>query len=263
MNVLTDLSGRPVIGHRGNAAHAPENTLESFAQAVALGADALEFDVRVTRDDTPVVIHDPTLARTTDRFEPVHVISDAQLRTADAGAMFTRDDGATFPYRGRGMTIPTLAEVLDHFHSIPLLIEVKVSEATASIVRALSKAGATTRAVLASMDGRALSPLRGSDVATGASAAEVVRLLPSALLGRPLAALPYQALCIPRWYNGIPVPVAAIARVTRPAGVVTHVWTIDAPETAKTLWRAGIQGIVTNDPATMRRARAELAETSG
>ena len=50
MNPLTDLDVRLVIGHRGNAAFAPENTLESFDQAVALGVDAIEFDVRLARD---------------------------------------------------------------------------------------------------------------------------------------------------------------------------------------------------------------------
>jgi glycerophosphoryl diester phosphodiesterase len=258
-NVLTDLDGRLVIAHRGNSAHAPENTLESFAQAVALGVDALELDVRVTRDDVAVVIHDPTLARTTDRGDAVAAISYAQLRRADAGAMFTRDDGATFPYRSRGLTIPTLAEVLAHFPDTPLLIEVKVAEAVSALERALAKAGAKTRVVAASMRHAAVSPLRAPGMATGASAREVVRLLPSAARKHRPSSLPYDALCIPLWYYGIPVPVAALARVARSARVVTHVWTIDAPDTARSLWAAGVQGVVTNDPATMMHARAELA----
>ena len=73
---------------------------------------------------------------------------------------------------------------------------------------------------------------------------------------------PYVALCIPRWYNGFPVPVASIARLVRGVGVVTHVWTIDSTSVAKRLWAAGIQGIVTNDPAAMLRARAEVIGTT-
>src|SRR3954470_4097761 len=106
MNVLTELDGQLVIAHRGNSAHAPENTLESFAQAVALGVDALELDVHVTRHGVPVVIHDSTLGRTTNRPEAVVEISAARLRCADAGANFSADGGATFPYRGLGLTIP-------------------------------------------------------------------------------------------------------------------------------------------------------------
>jgi len=133
MNPLTDLDARLVIGHRGNAAFAPENTLESFDQAMALGVDAIEFDVRVARDGVPVVIHDPTLERTTGRRDAVASLTAADLRTADTGATFTRDGGKTFPYRGRGLTVPTLPEVLARFPNLPMLIEVKVPEAAAAV----------------------------------------------------------------------------------------------------------------------------------
>jgi glycerophosphoryl diester phosphodiesterase len=69
--ILLDPRARPVIGHRGNRAHAPENTLESLREAVALGVDAVEFDLRVSRDGTLVVIHDETLERTTNGSGPV------------------------------------------------------------------------------------------------------------------------------------------------------------------------------------------------
>ena len=59
--ILLDPLARPVIGHRGNRAHAPENTLASFQEAVALGVDALEFDLRVSRDGVLMVFHDATL----------------------------------------------------------------------------------------------------------------------------------------------------------------------------------------------------------
>ena len=57
-----------VIGHRGCAAHAPENTLGGFGRAAELGCDWDEFDVQISRDGVPVVVHDPNLERTT-RFE--------------------------------------------------------------------------------------------------------------------------------------------------------------------------------------------------
>jgi glycerophosphoryl diester phosphodiesterase len=259
MNVLTELDGRLVIAHRGNSAHAPENTIESFAQAVALGVDAIELDVRVTRDDVPVVIHDPTLGRTTDRGEAVATISAGRLGGADAGANFSRDAGATFPYRGRGLTIPTLAEVLGEFPGVPLLIEVKVAEAAQPIARALARAGATSRCVAAAMGAAAVAPLRRTDLATGASAGDVLRLLGDVILRRRPMSLPYAALCIPRFYSGVPLPVPSLARLARSAGAATHVWTVDDIEIARRLWSDGIQGIVTNDPASMMHARSEMA----
>lgn len=257
-NALTSLDGRFVIGHRGNAAHAPENTLESFRQAAALGVDAIELDVRLTRDGVPVVIHDPTLGRTTDRGDVVADVSFARLRRADAGAMFTPDAGATFPYRRRGLTVPTLREVVDAIEGIPLLIEVKVPEAAPAIVDALAHAGGSSRVVAASMQRDSVIPLREANLATGASAMEVLSLWSLLIRRQPPRFLPYGALCIPRVYRGLPLPVVGLARLAREAGVATHVWTVDDPLVAERLWRAGIQGIVSNDPRTMLSVRARL-----
>ena len=84
-------------------------------------------------------------------------------------------------------------------------------------------------------------------------------LLPRALFGRAPAKLPYSALCIPPWYRGIPVPVLRLARVARVVGVATHVWTINDPAVAEALWKAGINGIITDDPQTMLDRRSQLA----
>jgi len=257
-NPLTDLGARLIIAHRGNAADAPENTIESFAQAIALGADALEFDVRVTRDGVPVVIHDETLYRTTGQRDFVAEMTAKQLSHADAGATFSKDAGISFPYRARGLTVPTLATVLQRFSEVPLLIEVKVPEAVEAVWRVLEAAGATARSVVGSLVHAAVSPFRTRELATGASFDEALRLLPRALLRGKPAQLPYQALCIPRWYKGVPIPVTALASAARQVGVVTHVWTVNAPVIAQRLWRAGIQGIVTDDPRTMILARKEL-----
>lgn len=257
-NPLVDLRARLVIGHRGNAAHAPENTLESFDQAVALGVDALELDVRLTLDGVPVVAHDPTLTRTAGRADAVAALTAAELESIDVGATFSRDR-VTFPYRGRGLTVPRLDAVLARYPSIPLLIEVKVPGARDVVERSLERAGATARAVVASMSHLAIAPFRGRALLTGASGKDVVRLIwLMARFGVP-DRLPYAALCIPRWYYGIRLPVTAIARAARRGGAVTHVWTIDDPAVAKGLWAAGIQGIVTNDPAVMLHAREELS----
>ena len=84
--ILLDPLARPVIGHRGNRVHAPENTIPSLLEAVALGVDALEFDLRVTKDGVLVLMHDATLDRTTDTTGPVISYTRADLRTVDAGA---------------------------------------------------------------------------------------------------------------------------------------------------------------------------------
>ena len=100
-----------LFGHRGAAGLAPENTLPSFERAVADGAGYLELDVHATRDGVVVVIHDPTLERTTDGVGPVNAQRYPELCRYDAGFRFSA--GGSEPYRGRGIRVPALEEVLD------------------------------------------------------------------------------------------------------------------------------------------------------
>jgi glycerophosphoryl diester phosphodiesterase len=253
--ILLDRSARPVVGHRGNAAHAPENTLESFAQALALGADAIELDVHLSADGHVVVHHDPVLDRTTDGAGAVAARTLAELRALDAGARFTRDAGRSFPFRGSGLRIPTLDEVLDAFRDAAVALEIKTPRASAAARRVIEAHGAEHRCVVDAFDARALDPFRGTRIAIGAARGDVARLVARAQLGRRASSLPYHALFVPTHYHGVPLPIRRMAEVARGAGCTLHVWTINEPAQAQRLWAAGAAGIVTDDPAAMVRAR--------
>jgi glycerophosphoryl diester phosphodiesterase len=254
--ILLDPSARPVIGHRGNRAHAPENTLESLRQAVALGVDAVEFDVHVSRDGTLVVMHDDTLDRTTSGTGPVAARTITELRALDAGGKFTPDGGKTHPWRGRGITIPTFDEVVELLpRELPFIIEVKTPAATSFVSDAVRRHGIAKRIIVGGFDGAAIHPLRGQGFALGAATGDVASLLLPSLLGRRLGPQAFQALCIPPVYNMIPVPVLAMARALRGSGTVIHVWTINEPAQARHLWRGGVQGIISDDPGLMLAAR--------
>lgn len=255
MNPLLDAGARPVIGHRGNRAHAPENTIESLAQAVAARADAIEFDVRLSADGIPVVCHDPSVARTTGGTGEVARMTFAELRRLDAGARFTTDAGRTFPYRARGIQIPSLDEVLEAFRNIPLLIEIKDPLAAGSVRKAIEIHRAESRCLIDALDARSLRPFAGSSIATGAARAGVARLMTSMVLRRDIPPLPFRAICIPLNYNGLPLPVRRLARIAPLNDLRVHVWTINAPRSAIELWQAGVNGIITDDPALMVRVR--------
>jgi glycerophosphoryl diester phosphodiesterase len=257
MNVLSDPAARIVIGHRGAAAHFPENTSASFDHAVSLGVDAIEFDLRVSRDGVVVVIHDPTVDRTTNGTGAVADLTLAELKKLDAGACFTQD-GRTFPWRGRGLQILTFDELLDRYPSIPLLIELKIAAVADGARRAIEDHHSAGRVLIDSMALDALIPFRGTTVLSGACFDDVLSLLPHTLTGRAPATLPYSALCIPRWYKGIPIPVRRLARIVRARGVTTHVWTVNDSAIARALWTAGINGIISDDPETMLRVRRTL-----
>jgi len=248
---LLDPTATLVIAHRGNSMHAPEDTLESFRQGLALGADGLEFDVRLSADGVPVVIHDPTLDRTTDGTGPVAGRTLAELRALDAGYRFTRDDGRTQPYRGAGIRISTLAEVLSAFPGTPCIIELKTASATAALARVLEEHDSAGRVVIGSFDDEALAPLRGRGFLLTASMREVLLLYARALTLRGAGTPAYQACSIPPKFHGIPVPVLHFARMLRRCGVPTHVWTVNEPHLARRLWAGGVNAILSDDPGTM------------
>ena len=254
--ILLDPLARPVIGHRGNRAFAPENTLESFLEAVALGADAIEFDVQVSRDGVPVVMHDATLDRTTDGSGPVAQYSVAELQRLDAGARFTRDEGKSFPWRGRGVRISTFDEIIDALpRSLPCIVELKTPAATEPMRQAIRRHGLAPRIIVAGFDPQAIRPLRGAGFALGASTPDVLALLPAALLRWRATPRHVQALCIPQRWHGLPVPIAALARALRGSGATIHVWTVNEAAAAQKLWAAGVQGIISDDPGAMLAAR--------
>ena len=173
--ILLDPRARPVIGHRGNRAHAPENTLESLRQAVALGVDAVEFDLRVTRDGALVVIHDETLDRTTNGSGPVALRTVTELKGLDAGARFTLDGGRTFPWRGRGVRVPTFDEIIESLpRELPCIVELKTPAATELLRVAVRRHGIADRIIVAGFDPAATRPLRGAGFALGACTPDVV-----------------------------------------------------------------------------------------
>ena len=251
MSILLDPDARPIVAHRGNSAFAPEDTLEALHQGIALGADAIEFDVRLSRDGHVVLMHDPTVDRTTNGTGAVADRSLAELRRLDAGHRFTRDGGRTFPWRARGITVPTLDEVLEAFPGVPFILEVKSAGASAETRRVLERHAAERRCLVGSFDDRALAAVRGGRFAISASSAEVARLYLRAVVPGAPARLSYQALCIPPTFHGLPLPIRRFARMARAAGVRTHVWTVDNPRRAQRLWSGGVNAILSNDPGAL------------
>ncbi|MBA2458040.1 MAG: glycerophosphodiester phosphodiesterase [Gemmatimonadales bacterium] len=254
-NPLLDLEARPVIAHRGASAAAPENTLAAFELAAGQGADAFELDVRLSVDGAPVVIHDATLERTTDGTGPVRAQALVDLRLLDAGAGFSPDGGATFPYRGQGLRLPTLGEVLWAFPRMPILVEVKEPEAQEAVRRVLVQEGAVERCVVASELQEALEAFRDPPFARAASSSEIAQLYRGVLLRRRAAAPPYQLLSVPLRYRGLPVPTRRFVAAARELGCPVHVWTVNEPATARRLWARGVAGMVTNVPEAMLKAR--------
>lgn len=251
MNILVDPAAHPLIAHRGASAEAPENTLPAFQRAADLRVDAFEFDVRLTADGAVVVHHDPTLERTTDLAGPLHARTLAELRTADAGFRFTPDDGASYPFRSRRVTIPTLDEVLDAFPAMPVLIELKEVEGQERVREVIVRHGAEARCVVASEHHDALACFRNGSFLVGASRNDILRLVVGSAIGLPPRMVAYRALSVPERHHIIPVATRRFMADAHALGCPVHIWTVDDPAQAAALRARGANGILTNDPARL------------
>jgi glycerophosphoryl diester phosphodiesterase len=245
--------GLQVIAHRGGAGLRPEETLEAFDHAARLGADILDLDARATADGVIVCLHDATVDRTTDGSGPVAALTLAELRRLDAGYRWTQDGGKTFSYRGKGLQVPTLEEVLKRHARLRMVIEMKVrtpdfAQSLCSLVR---DAGMAQRVLVASFDHATLDAFRQAcpEVATSMSLrdAQVFWLL--ARLRLAAASSPDAvALQVPERFAGVEVLAPFLIEAARSRNLRVHAWTINDEEAMRRLIALGVDGIMTDRP---------------
>jgi glycerophosphoryl diester phosphodiesterase len=247
--------GWPVnFAHRGGRKVVPENTIEGFREAVALGPVVLELDVQTSADGHVVVIHDDLVDRTTDGTGPVGRMTLAELQALDAGYRFTPDEGTTFPWRGRGVRIPTLEAVYREFPDRPVNIELKSDRpgTEQAVWRVIEAAGAQARTLVVADSGAAIERFRAvsaGTVATGASKGEFAafRLLGLLRLSR-LYDTPFQAIQPPDTYKGVRVVTPGLVRDAHRRGLRIDVWTVDEEDDMRRLLDWGVDGIMTDRP---------------
>ena len=245
-------SPRPLVfAHRGGAALAPENTLPAFGRGLEEGADGLEFDVRLSADGVPMVIHDATLERTTDGAGLVASRAAAELARLDAGFHFAPDRG--YPWRGRGARIPRLDETLAAHPRARSIIEVKDADrrAAAAVVDAVRSVGAEARVCIGSFHRVVLDQVRAlaSDVATGGSLPEAWWTMIRSKARWPwVAARRFQAFQVPEYHNGRRVLTPAFVRQAHREGTCVQIWVIDDADAMRRLLDWGVDGIITDRP---------------
>ncbi len=240
---------RPLVfAHRGGAALAPENTLPAFESGLFWGADGLELDVHLSRDGVVVVHHDATLDRTTNASGPVAARTAADLAAVDAGYRFQRN--GDFPYRGSGIGIPSLDDVLASCPDVPVIVEIKVDtpDLARATVDTVTRAGALDRVILGSFHREVLDEARAyaPRVRTGAAMDDVrgeVARRPGS--GHARAFDMYQ---VPETYRGVRVLSPEFVARAHEADVPVYVWTIDREEDIRRLLDWGVDGIISDRP---------------
>jgi glycerophosphoryl diester phosphodiesterase len=246
---------RLLYAHRGASAERPENTMPAFDRAMAIGVDALEMDVHLTRDGVLIVAHDDTAARTCGsgcRWGELDVV---EARGLDAGWGFVASDG-TRPYAGRGINVPTFEEVLVAFPKVKINVDLKGERAVATMLDLVRRMKAEDRVCLASFQTGTAVALRrrGYGGETSLSRGEVATLLSfPALLWRQL---PFTgtAAQVPVKSGAIHFDRAAFIAKCHSLGLRVDFWTVDDRAEAERLLALGADGIMTNDPAAIRPA---------
>jgi glycerophosphoryl diester phosphodiesterase len=245
-----------VFAHRGGRALGPENTIAAFDRGLAAGADGLELDVHLSRDGVPVVHHDAELDRCTDAAGPVRAYTAAELARADAAYHFLPEQG--HPWRGRGASIPTLAEVLARY-PVPTIVEVKAYEAAAAhaVADVVRAAGAADRVCIGSFDPATLGAVRTHDpsLATSGARPEVQWALYRSWLGLSPGHVPYRAFQVPETAGWLRVVSRRFVWCAHRAALAVQVWTVNEEPDMRRLLRWGVDGLITDCPDVAVRVR--------
>ncbi len=236
-----------VIGHRGAALRAPENTLAGFRKAAELGCRWVEFDVRLSRDEVPVVFHDDRLERVTGQEGAVAAASLAELKACDAGSVFSPE------YRGE--RIPTLAEALELLGGLGLAFDLEL-KAERGREQALAEAAA------AELERRwpRERPLPLVTSFETAALLHFARRAPAYLRGYLVAALPRDWRAEAERLDAAAVIcdqrriAAEGVRAVKGAGYPLLVYTVNRPARAAELLGWGVDGVISDAPDAIMAA---------
>ncbi len=266
------LQDRPIaFAHRGGAALWPENTLQAFQGAIDLGFRHIESDVHRTRDGHIVCFHDDTLERTTNGSGWIRDLTLAELKRLDAGYRFS-PDGSQFPFRGRGLTVPTLEEALALEPKVMLNLEIKqrVPAIDERLWQTLERHDALDRVLIAA----AFDPLierfqrRRSNIAlpTSPGTRGALRFWTGVRTGRHSERYSFDALQVPVRLGPLLVVEPRLIAAAHARGIQVHVWTVDRVEEMHRLFEMGVDGVMTDRPdllAGVMRARGYWTEVTG
>ncbi len=252
-----------VVAHRGDSANYPENTLEAFISAARMGIDVIETDVHLTKDKELVIWHDPTLERNTNGKGTLESHTLEELKALDAGYTFTKDNGKTYPYRGKGVKLCTLEEALRACPDSRFNIDLKSQEddIVDIFIDVIRRNKAEKRVCGASFHLNNLKKLRrlAPEIQTSVTTFEVIPLL-----------LREKLRLLPRTFDRIlvfQVPVAQyhikvitkhFVKAMHKRGAIVMVWTINDEEEMRRLFSLGVDTIMTDNPELVIKVAKEM-----
>lgn len=252
-------SNRPlVMAHQGGKALAPESTMEAFEKAAHLDVDVIDFDVHLTKDGNLMAIHDPTVDRTTDGTGKVKDMTAKEIQQLDAGAHFQAVDGS-YPYQGKGVSIPTVGEVFDAFPDMKWNIEIKDTNepdqykaAAVKLWELITEYELEEKVVIASFDQEiiemVLNVSNGNALTAGGKSEVAQFVVLHKLFLNGAYRTDIDAIEIPIEQYGINLVDRKLIDGAHEQGIDVHYWTINEEKTMHALLDAGADGILTDRP---------------
>lgn len=220
----------------------------AFEGGLAAGAHHLETDLHITADGHIVCFHDDQLDRTTNGSGPIWGRTLAELRRLDAGHNHMVE--GSYPFRGRGLRVPTLGEVLATFPDVGVVVDLKQSGLEEALVSLLERMDAWRRVIVGSFSDRRLERMRqvsGGRAQISAGPRSARRWWAASRMGRRGPG-DFVALQLPASMFGLGVVDRRLVRAAHKAGMAVHVWTINRPAEMERLWGRGVDAIITDRP---------------
>jgi len=254
-----------VVAHRGGAGIRPENTLMAFRHAARIGADVLELDVRLSSDNVLVVLHDETVDRTTDGSGNVDAMTWSEIKRLDAAYHWMPDDApndALPSFRGEGVGVPRLSEVLKEFEDQRLNVEIKThsDEAADALCILITEHQSRSGVLVVSEEASTIIRFRERcpGIATGTSFSETLGFFLNQKIGllgfyQPRA----EALEVPVEAYGIELVTAKSVEAAHRQGQHVLPWTINDQGEMRRLLDIGVDGLITDYPDRMLAVLAE------
>jgi glycerophosphoryl diester phosphodiesterase len=250
-----DHPGPIPFAHRGGKGDWPENSWPAFENAVSLGFRYIETDVRATRDDVALLIHDQNLKRVSGR--------EASIRSIDS-------QDATQLDLGDGRAIPRLEEVFDRWRDLRLNIDIKHPSALEPTIRAIQRADAVKRVCITSFQDFTIARARrylGDGLCTGGGIASVSFLKAGSIAFPSIKIRRYRprvnVIQVPKKFHGISVCDAQFIRYASFLQLPVHAWTINDVGSMEDLLTMGVQGLITDHPQTLKNLLIRRGEWYG
>lgn len=258
---MTEPKKQPlIIAHRGASASAPENTIAAFRRAIDEGADGVEFDVRLSKDGQPVVIHDATLERTGRKTVSVSDLTAAELTATDVGSWFN----AAYPKKAdpafKGETVPSLIGTLDALKDFRGLIYVElkckdseIEQLSRAVCKVIAESPLLPQIIVKSFKLGVIPRVRFGCPPVKTAALFAPKIMRYLRKEKHLVKIAeeFGAGHLSVHYSLVS---RKLMRKVVKAGLKVTIWTADKPSWVRRGTELGLFAIITNDPARMLKA---------